>query len=102
MGIPLALLDATLTLCRTSQLIPSLPAPLTPFFHLTHPTRGSLLGPWAKLPLRTQIKALDLVRYLLEDSSVEEKVKKSLRKAVGKALEKGKVDEVVQERWRGM
>ncbi|ORY74513.1 hypothetical protein BCR35DRAFT_306649 [Leucosporidium creatinivorum] len=83
-----------------SSLLPSLPAPLTPFFHLTHPTRGAIPGSFCKLPEGVQGKALDLVRYLLEE--VEEKEAKRLRGAVRKAVESKGVGEGIRGRWGRM
>lgn len=45
-------------------------AKFAPFFHLTHPARGAVEGPWAKLPTATQRLALDVARVWvpLDDS----------------------------------
>jgi pre-rRNA-processing protein IPI1 len=89
---------------------------LVPFFHLSHPTRGSLPGPFTRLPsIRIQSKCLDLVSYLLrshsdaeEEGEVEGKKSgdKLLRESVERALRgeggKGKgvaAAEVLIKRW---
>lgn len=41
---------------------PGMAAKLMPFFHLTHPSKGAVAGPWAKLPVNTQRLALDVAR----------------------------------------
>lgn len=37
-------------------------AKMGPFFHLAHPTKGAVEGPWAKVPTSTQRLALDVAR----------------------------------------
>jgi pre-rRNA-processing protein IPI1 len=42
--------------------LPPIAGKLGPFFHLAHPSRGPIQGPWAKLPEHTQRLALDVAR----------------------------------------
>lgn len=43
---------------------------LAPFFHLVHPSRGAMEGPWAQLPAQEQRLALDVARvWAAEDAS---------------------------------
>ncbi|KDE09011.1 hypothetical protein MVLG_00733 [Microbotryum lychnidis-dioicae p1A1 Lamole] len=60
--------------------ITSLIGVLPPFFHVSHPTRGSMYGPFIKLPKPSQDKALALCWYLQRFPGVgnEGSLKKSL------------------------
>ncbi|KAE8219523.1 hypothetical protein CF319_g6797 [Tilletia indica] len=48
----------------THDDIDSLQAPLAVFFHIHHPSRGSLQGPYARLPAEAQNRAKALLYYL--------------------------------------
>jgi pre-rRNA-processing protein IPI1 len=45
-----------------SAAFPAVAGKLAPFFHLTHPAKGAIEGPWAKLPVGVQRLALDVAR----------------------------------------
>lgn len=77
-------------------ILSSLLNPLSAYFHLQHPSRGSIKGPFTNLSLPLQKKSLDLVWYLSNDSEDLESVKR-LSDAVTKAV-RGK--EEIAERWR--
>lgn len=72
-----------------SQIITSLTSRLTPYFLITHPTRGELAGPFAKWETMAVCKlALDVAATVFSASpsggTVGEGVK--LREAVGKCV----------------
>ncbi|GAA5956535.1 hypothetical protein JCM3765_003475 [Sporobolomyces pararoseus] len=81
---------------------------LVPFFHLTHPTRGSLPGPFTRLnSIKLESKCLDLVYYLLSlptETQVEEEGKNKLKESVERALAGGKKgnQEILKTRWKGL
>ncbi|GAA5895281.1 hypothetical protein JCM6882_006634 [Rhodosporidiobolus microsporus] len=82
----------------------SLPPLLHPFFHLLHPTRGSMPGPFTRLPPPVQAKAMDLALYLSSLAAAaggqEERAKaKALREAVGRAVEACADEGVAKARW---
>lgn len=60
------------TSLNVTQVICGLQARLTPYFHVDHPTRGSLSGPYKKLPQshRLRFLCLDLVVILLDTVGV--------------------------------
>ncbi|BGP15502.1 rRNA processing protein [Rhodosporidiobolus nylandii] len=68
----------------TSEALASLLPLLSPFFHLQHPSRGAMPGPFCKLPASAQAKAMDLVVYL---SALAPAAAKALQDAVGRAVE---------------
>ncbi|KAI5481016.1 Armadillo-type fold containing protein [Pseudohyphozyma bogoriensis] len=80
-------------------IIPTLLPTLVPFFHLQHPKRGSIAGPFAKLDPKIQKRALNLVWALLRDAGDGGA---KLRDAAGKALESKEVKEEVREQWKMM
>ncbi|CAD6957328.1 unnamed protein product [Tilletia laevis] len=66
-----AILEYLRTICAVDdgelfshEDIDSLHAPLAVFFHIQHPSRGSLQGPYARLPLEAQNRAKALLYYL--------------------------------------
>ncbi|GAA5978943.1 hypothetical protein JCM11641_000101 [Rhodosporidiobolus odoratus] len=83
----------------SSALVALIPL-VCPFFHLTHPTRGALAGPFTRLSSRVQGIALDLVVHLsgLAQQLGEGEKVKVLREAVGRAVEVGG-EGGVRERW---
>ncbi|KAJ7169975.1 hypothetical protein C8R46DRAFT_219616 [Mycena filopes] len=54
------------------QIIRLLQSQLVPYFSITHPTRGQILGPYSKLPSQSPVRrlALDLVALIGDDSSL--------------------------------
>ncbi|GAA5837562.1 hypothetical protein JCM11251_002014 [Rhodosporidiobolus azoricus] len=87
----------------SSALFP-LPPLLTPFFHLLHPSRGSMAGPFCRLSTPVQAKAMDLAVYLASLPGVEDEKGRGLREAVERAVracEEG--DEGwARARWEGL
>ncbi|GAA5849465.1 hypothetical protein JCM3766R1_003291 [Sporobolomyces carnicolor] len=71
---------------------------LVPFFHLSHPTRGALAGPFTRLSQDrpVQAKCLDLASYLVKRPSGGGA---SLREAVERAVRSKGVDEGLRKRW---
>ncbi|GAA6018421.1 hypothetical protein JCM11491_006991 [Sporobolomyces phaffii] len=84
----------------------SLAPVLIPFFHLSHPSRGALPGPFTRLAPRVQAKCLDLASYLVVVSSegpdAEGEGRDKLRQSVERAIAccKGENAERLSERWR--
>lgn len=75
------------------QDINQLTQSLAPFFHISHPSRGEIKGPYSKLPLKVQTRAQGLVYFLLEpqveeddsneesETEAEQKLRASVKKA---------------------
>ncbi|GAA5889840.1 hypothetical protein JCM5296_002359 [Sporobolomyces johnsonii] len=85
-----------------SSLLSTVSPLLVPFFHLQHPSRGAMPGPFTKLPASCQRKAVDLVAYLRrsgEEESDEEEGWRKLAQAVGRAVRSKGVDEGIRRRW---
>jgi hypothetical protein len=57
---------------------------LVPWFHLQHPSRGSLVGPFGRLHPRAQKRAVDLAADLMAQTS-DDKARGSLNRAVEEA-----------------
>ncbi|GAA5933831.1 hypothetical protein JCM1841_001310 [Sporobolomyces salmonicolor] len=84
-----------------SALLSTVSPLLVPFFHLQHPSRGAMPGPFTKLPTSCQRKAVDLVTYLRR-SGAEEGDKEGWRKlaeAVERAVRSRGVEEGIRRRW---
>ncbi|GAA5861538.1 hypothetical protein JCM8547_008065 [Rhodosporidiobolus lusitaniae] len=85
------------------SLLPFLP----PFFHLLHPSRGPIPGPFCRLPFAVQGKAMDLgvwlARLAREEGREEEggKLGEAVRRAV-ESLGEGEEAERVRGRWDGI
>ncbi|KPV72298.1 uncharacterized protein RHOBADRAFT_56109 [Rhodotorula graminis WP1] len=75
---------------------------LGPFFHLSHPSRGSMPGPFTKLSPSVQARALDLAALLVGLDGVDGEATKPLRGAVGRAVRTKGVEEGVRIRWQGL
>ncbi|BGP47571.1 rRNA processing protein [Rhodotorula kratochvilovae] len=77
---------------------------LSPFFHLSHPSRGPIPGPFTKLPPRVQARALDLAALLLALDGPEgtEEGKDRLREAVRRAVKTKGVKEETTARWEAL
>ncbi|KAL8293477.1 hypothetical protein RQP46_000178 [Phenoliferia psychrophenolica] len=70
----------------TLPVLTTLQRLLTSYFNLTHPTRGAVKGPFAKLPVPLKEKSLDLVRLLLDAGDGGEEEGKLLVESVERAL----------------
>lgn len=99
---PLSLLSRgvcwILTECTKKQALEQIAPVLVPFFHLSHPTRGALAGPFTRLSQDrpVQAKCLDLASYLVKRPSGGGA---SLREAVERAVRSKGVDEGLRKRW---
>ncbi|GAA6059787.1 hypothetical protein JCM10212_003682 [Sporobolomyces blumeae] len=97
--------------------LPSLAPMLVPFFHLSHPSRGSMPGPFTKLPPSIQSKALDLASYLVgvrdddgdesreqggQGAGADGEGRKKLGESVAKAVVCKGVDETIEARWTNL
>ncbi|GAA5941763.1 Ipi1p [Sporobolomyces koalae] len=87
--------------------LPTLAPVLVPFFHLAHPTRGSMPGPFTKFgSMRVQSKCLDLASYLVRtgegDSEAEKEGRDRLRQSVERAVRSAGIDESLKQRWQGL
>lgn len=77
------LLEYALTQLSRPQALLSLAPVLAPFFHLSHPTRGSFPGPITKLPATSEVrkKALEVV-WWMERVASEEDASEAAREGV--------------------
>ncbi|GAA5845165.1 hypothetical protein JCM9279_005460 [Rhodotorula babjevae] len=83
-----------------SATLVALAPTLGPFFHLSHPSRGSMPGPFTKLSPSVQARALDLVALLAGLDGADGEATKPLREAVGRAVRTKGVDRGVRARWQ--
>jgi len=81
------------------QTLVALAPTLGPFFHLSHPSRGSMPGPFTKLSPGVQARALDLVALLAGLDGGNGEATKPLREAVGRAVRTKGVDLGARARW---
>lgn len=84
-----------------SQVLQSLKQSLCPYFHLVHPSRGIIPGPFLKLPLALQKQVLNLVWFLLRDAEQDDSTTERLRGAIDTAV-RGKGMDDAQRAWRGI
>ncbi|GAA5911627.1 hypothetical protein JCM8208_005696 [Rhodotorula glutinis] len=85
-----------------SAILVALAPTLGPFFHLSHPSRGSMPGPFTKLSVSVQARALDLAALLVALDGGDGEATKPLREAVGRAVRTKGVDRGVRARWQGL
>ncbi|GAA5882663.1 hypothetical protein JCM16303_006533 [Sporobolomyces ruberrimus] len=86
-----------------TSTLSSLSPVLVPFFHLFHPSRGSLPGPFTRLPVGVQSKCLDLASYLVQSSGNDhDEGKDKLRESVERAVKSKGVEEVLRKRWENL